>query len=175
RVSDLLQPVLARYWGYTTFRPLQHEAMDAVLAGRDSIVVLPTGGGKSLCYQAPALVRDGLTVVVSPLISLMHDQVAGLAQYGVAAAMWNSAQDAVERARVEAAVEARRVKLLYVAPERLMMDGFLPRLVRSGLAAVAVDEAHCISHWGHDFRPEYRMLGELRARGARVPIQAYTA
>jgi ATP-dependent DNA helicase RecQ len=139
------------------------------------VLVLPTGGGKSLCFQAPALVRPGLTLVVSPLIALMKDQVDGLRQSGVAAAMLTSAQDASERRAVHAALERGELKLLYVAPERLLLEGFLERLVARGLSAIAIDEAHCISHWGHDFRPEYRQLGQLRARASGIPLQAFTA
>ena len=120
-----LQDVLSRYWGYTTFRPLQREAMDAVLAGRDSVVVLPTGGGKSLCFQAPALVRDGLAVVVSPLISLMKDQVDTLVGNGVPACLYNSSLAPEEKSAVLAGLRQRRYRLLYVSPERLASDGFM--------------------------------------------------
>src|SRR5262245_37000423 len=136
--------------------------MEAVLNGRDSLVVMPTGGGKSLCFQAPALVRPGLTLVVSPLIALMKDQVDGLRESGVDAGMLTSAQDSSERRAVHERLERRELKLLYAAPERLVLDGFLQRLLSLGLSAIAIDEAHCISHWGHDFRPEYRQLGALR-------------
>src|SRR6185436_3239693 len=178
RVSDLLQPVLARYWGYTTFRPLQHEAMDAVLAGRDSIVVLPTGGGKSLCFQAPALVRDGLAVVVSPLISLMKDQVDTLTGNGVPAVLYNSSLAPEEKSAVIAGLRQGRYRLLYVSPERLVGDGgdgFLSMLRSCGVSFVAVDEAHCISQWGHDFRPEYRQLARLRDLLPGVSLHAFTA
>jgi ATP-dependent DNA helicase RecQ len=170
-----MRRVVRATWGITELRPLQEETLRAVLAGRDLLLVLPTGAGKSLCYQAPALVRAGLTVVVSPLISLMKDQVDGLLQTGVAAAMLTSAQDAAERRGVHEALERGAVRILYVAPERLVQAGFLARLVQLGLAALAVDEAHCISHWGHDFRPEYRQLGELRRLAPHVPIHAFTA
>ncbi len=173
-----LEDVVARYWGYTSFRPLQREAMDAVLAGRDSVVVLPTGGGKSLCFQAPALVRPGLAVVVSPLISLMKDQVDTLVGNGVAAALYNSSLDASEKSRVAAGLRAGAYRLLYVSPERLVGEGgggFLNLLRQAGVSFVAVDEAHCISQWGHDFRPEYRRLGQLRAELPGVSIHAFTA
>ncbi len=173
--SDALASVIARTWGIHQLRPLQLEAMNANLADRDVVLVLPTGGGKSLCYQAPALVRDGLTIVVSPLISLMKDQVDGLVQNGVAAGMLTSVQSSSELRHVYEELEARRLKLLFVAPERLMMPGFLDKLVANGLAAVAVDEAHCISHWGHNFRPEYRQLGELKAKNPSLPVHAFTA
>lgn len=170
-----LRAAVARVFGIRELRPFQEQAIQASLAGRDLVLVLPTGGGKSLCFQAPALVRPGLTLVVSPLIALMKDQVDGLRQNGVAAAMLTSAQDPSERRAVHAALERGELKLLYAAPERLVLDGFLERLVARGLAAIAIDEAHCISHWGHDFRPEYRQLGELRRRAPLVPLQAFTA
>jgi ATP-dependent DNA helicase RecQ len=162
-------------WGYDSLRPLQEDAMRASIEGRDGVVVLPTGGGKSLCYQAPALVREGLTVVVSPLIALMKDQLDGLLANGVPAGMLTSAQDSNERRETMTQLRSGRLKLLFCSPERLVMDGFYGRLLDHGLSAIAVDEAHCISHWGHDFRPEYRMLGELRRSGRPVPIMAYTA
>ena len=164
-----------RVWGHPELRPLQEEAMAATLAGRDVLVVLPTGGGKSLCYQAPALVRGGLTLVVSPLISLMKDQVDGLTQSGVRAGMLASGQDDEERALVRDALQRRELDLLYCSPERLASGGFVEWLARLGLAAIAVDEAHCISHWGHDFRPEYRGLADLRRRAGGVPLMALTA
>ncbi len=172
---ERLSAAIARVWGIHRLRPLQEEAMRAVLADRDLLLVLPTGGGKSLCYQAPALLREGLTVVVSPLISLMKDQVDGLLQNGVAAGMLTSAQTPSERRAVFEALERGELHLLFVAPERLALSGFLESLVARGLAALAVDEAHCISHWGHDFRPEYRQLGELRRIAPHVPIHAFTA
>jgi ATP-dependent DNA helicase RecQ len=173
-----LHAVLERYWGYTTFRPLQQEAMDAIVTDRDSIVVLPTGGGKSLCFQAPALVRPGLALIVSPLISLMKDQVDTLVGNGVAAACYNSALAPEVKARVLDDLRNRRLKLLYVSPERLVGDGgesFVAMLASCGVSFVAVDEAHCISQWGHDFRPEYRQLSRLRERFANISVHAYTA
>src|SRR5688572_27145402 len=173
-----LAEVLERYWGYTSFRPLQREAMDAILARRDSIVVLPTGGGKSLCFQAPALVRDGLAVVVSPLISLMKDQVDTLVGNGVPAAVLNSTLSADERSSVMAGVRDGKFRLLYVSPERLAGeggDGFQNWLARNNVSFVAIDEAHCISQWGHDFRPEYRQLGQLRTRLPGISLHAFTA
>jgi ATP-dependent DNA helicase RecQ len=172
---DALRAVVQRVWGYEELRPLQAEAMLASLAGRDALVVLPTGAGKSLCYQAPALLREGLSCVVSPLISLMQDQIAGLVESGVPAAMLSSAQDGREKRAVYERLERGALKLLFVAPERLVQPGFLQELLQLGLASLVVDEAHCISHWGHDFRPEYRRVGELRAARPDVPIQAFTA
>jgi ATP-dependent DNA helicase RecQ len=166
---------LQRVWGYAGFRPLQEDAVHAVLEGRDSLVVLPTGGGKSLCYQAPAVHLGRLAVVVSPLIALMKDQVDGLRQQGVAAAYLNSSQSREERAAIYRQLSAGRVVLLYVAPERLTSPGFTEALARSRPAFFAVDEAHCISQWGHDFRPEYRALSLLKERFAGVPVHAYTA
>src|SRR5438477_5007591 len=154
---------------------LQDDAVRAVLDGRDSLVVLPTGGGKSLCYQAPAIHLGRLAVVVSPLIALMKDQVDGLRQDGVAAAYLNSSQSREERAAVHRELAAGRVTLLYVAPERLTTPGFTDALVRGRPAFFAIDEAHCISQWGHDFRPEYRELSLLKARFPGVPVHAYTA
>jgi ATP-dependent DNA helicase RecQ len=175
---DALRDVLARYWGYTAFRPLQQEAMDAILGGRDSVVVLPTGGGKSLCFQAPALLRPGLAVVVSPLISLMKDQVDTLVGNGVPAACYNSSLSVDQRGSVSAGLREGRFRLLYVSPERLAGeggDGFVARLGQYGISFVAVDEAHCISQWGHDFRPEYRQLGRLRAALPGISLHAFTA
>ncbi|MFM7299143.1 MAG: DNA helicase RecQ [Planctomycetota bacterium] len=172
---EALREVVARVWGYSEFRPLQAEAMLASLERRDALVVLATGGGKSLCYQAPALVREGLTVVLSPLISLMQDQIAGLAESGVQAAMLTSAQETSEKREVFQRLRAGALKLLFVSPERFVVPGFIEELAQLGLANLVVDEAHCISHWGHDFRPEYRRIGELRSLLPSVPIQAFTA
>ncbi len=175
-----LQSVLSTYWGYSSFRPLQREAMDAILAGRDSVVVLPTGGGKSLCFQAPALVKrgggGGLALVVSPLISLMKDQVDTLVENGIDAACYNSALSADHKAAVAAGIREGRYALLYVSPERLAGEGsdsFVQRLGR--ISYVAIDEAHCISQWGHDFRPEYRQIGAMRERFSGVSFHAFTA
>ena len=173
-----LRDVLQRYWGYTEFRPLQQEAVTAVLEGRDSVVVLPTGGGKSLCFQAPALVRPGLALVVSPLISLMKDQVDTLVGNGVPAACFNSAMAPDARAAVVAGLRERRYRLLYVSPERLAPgsgDEFLRLVAQTPVSFVAIDEAHCISHWGHDFRPEYRQLGRLRSLLPDISVHAFTA
>jgi ATP-dependent DNA helicase RecQ len=177
-MPGVLEAALHRYWGYSSFRPLQREAMDAVLSGRDSIVVLPTGGGKSLCFQAPAVVQDGLAVIVSPLISLMKDQVDTLVGNGVPAALFNSSLKAEEKSDVIAGMRQGRYKLLYVSPERLVGEGgdsFLALLASCRVRFVAIDEAHCISQWGHDFRPEYRQLSRLRQFLPGVALHAYTA
>jgi len=166
---------LRRTFGYDSFRPLQAEIVDAVLTGRDVFVLMPTGGGKSLCYQLPALLMDGTAVVVSPLIALMKDQVDKLQAMGAPATFVNSSLDGAEvRARL-AAVARREVKLLYVAPERLVLPRFLDLLHRTRISFFAVDEAHCISEWGHDFRPEYRELRQLRELFPDAHIAAFTA
>jgi ATP-dependent DNA helicase RecQ len=176
-VSDL-SGILEKYWGYHSFRPLQQEAMEAVLSGRDSLLVLPTGGGKSLCFQAPAIASDGLAIVVSPLISLMRDQVETLVGNGVAAACYNSSLPSEQKSEVAQGVRDGKYRLLYVAPERLVGDGgdgFLNLLASRPISFIAVDEAHCISQWGHDFRPEYRQLARLRDRWPAIGLHAYTA
>jgi ATP-dependent DNA helicase RecQ len=178
-LPDVLSETLHRVWGFSTFRPLQREAMDAILASRDSVVVLPTGGGKSLCFQAPAVASgQGLALVISPLISLMKDQVDGLRVDGVAAAYLNSTLQPRERDAVIASVREGRCRLLYVSPERIAGEGSQPLrrlLAQSQLRFIAVDEAHCISQWGHDFRPEYRQLGALREDFPGVSLHAFTA
>jgi ATP-dependent DNA helicase RecQ len=170
-----LEAALRKYWGYERFLPLQREAIECVVAGRDSLVVLPTGGGKSLCYQVPAVTMPGLAVVVSPLISLMKDQVDGLAECGIPAARLDSSLSYEERARVLSLMRRQALKLLYVAPERLVMDDFVQLLRQIRISLVAIDEAHCISIWGHDFRPEYRQLGTLKELFPDTAIHAYTA
>ena len=172
--SQVLE-VLQKHWGYGSFRPLQREAMEAVLENRDSVVVLPTGGGKSLCYQVPAVLMDGLAVIVSPLISLMKDQIDGLRESGIQAAAVHSALDPNERTRIANDIRAGHLKLLYVAPERLCTERMLNFLQERKVSFIAIDEAHCISAWGHDFRPEYRMLGELRERFPGIGVHGYTA
>jgi len=170
---------LKHYFGYDAFRPGQREIVAAALARRDQLVVMPTGGGKSLCFQLPVLLQPGLAIVVSPLIALMHDQVQALKANGIAATFLNSSLDSETQRRRERAIRAGKVKLLYVAPERLMSAGFLSFLdeldAADCLASLAIDEAHCVSEWGHDFRPEYRQLGELRDRFPRLPVMALTA
>src|SRR5438552_12210239 len=157
-----LQQIILEHWGYPTLRRFQEQAMKAVLDGRDSLLVLPTGGGKSLCYQAPAIVRGDTTVVVSPLIALMKDQVDGLRACGVPAIQLNSSQSSEEVRAGEKAVLSGSVRLLFASPERLATGSFRSLLARIGVRRFAIDEAHCISHWGHDFRPEYRQLATLK-------------
>src|SRR6185503_12335595 len=171
---DLL-PLLKQYFGFTSFRPLQEEIIRDVMAGKDVFALLPTGGGKSLCFQLPALARPGLTVVVSPLIALMKDQVDGLAASGVSATFLNSSLESGEsRARLRG-LHQGEYRLLYVAPERLLLSGFLSDLKRWNVTLFAIDEAHCISEWGHDFRPEYRQLAQLRELFPSTPLMALTA
>ncbi len=167
--------VLREVWGYPAFRGLQEEVIRHVLAGGEGLVLMPTGGGKSLCYQVPALCLDGLTVVVSPLIALMQDQVAALTQLGVRAAVLNSTLDFREAMRVERAMRAGELDLVYVAPERLKALGFLELLAECDIALFAIDEAHCVSQWGHDFRPDYLELRLLHERFPAVPRLALTA
>lgn len=167
--------LLETHWGYNSFRPLQREAMECVLERRHSVVVLPTGGGKSLCYQVPAVSLGRLAVVVSPLISLMKDQVDALTACGVPAACVNSSHSMAERQHVANEIRAGRLRLLYVAPERLMTGKMLDFLSGHDVAFFAIDEAHCISHWGHDFRPEYRQLKILKERFPQASLHAFTA
>ena len=170
-----LLPLLKQYFGFRSFRPLQEEIIRDVLAGQDVFALLPTGGGKSLCFQLPAMARPGLAVVVSPLIALMKDQVDALQASGVPATFLNSSLAAGEsRARLRG-LHNGEFRLLYVAPERLMLPGCLADLQRWGVNLLAIDEAHCISEWGHDFRPEYRQLAELRQLFPTVPMMALTA
>ena len=173
--SPALHALLKENFGYESFRPLQEEIIGDSLAGRDVFALLPTGGGKSLCYQLPALAREGLTVVVSPLIALMKDQVDGLTANGIAATYLNSSLAQGESRPRLRGLHNGEYRLLYVAPERLMLSGFLEDLQRWNVNLIAIDEAHCISEWGHDFRPEYRQLAELRNLLPGIPIMALTA
>ena len=176
-VTDISQPLslLKSHFGYDTFRPRQAEVVASVLQGNDTLVVMPTGSGKSLCYQLPALCFDGITLVVSPLIALMKDQVDGLNANGVAAGFINSSLTPSDRNRVLNDALAGRIKLLYMAPERLATPGFRRFLGSLDINLIAIDEAHCISEWGHDFRPEYRNLHSLRQQIPEVPFIALTA
>lgn len=171
---DLLTP-LRRYWGYSSFRPLQERIVKSLLAGRDTCVVMPTGGGKSLCYQLPAVVSGRTAVVISPLIALMQDQAAQLAQMGIPAAVLNSSLSNEEQSQVTRQALAGAYRLLYLSPERLHRGDTLAWLQRVPIAFFAIDEAHCISEWGHEFRPEYRQLSRLRSSFPNHPIAAFTA
>jgi len=173
--EDRARALLHRVFGYSAFRGAQQDIVAQVAGGGDALVLMPTGGGKSLCYQLPALLREGCGVVVSPLIALMHDQVAALTELGVAAAFLNSSLTGEEAAQVEREFRAGRLKLLYVAPERLLMPRMLDLLAQGKLALFAIDEAHCVSQWGHDFRPEYLGLSVLHERFPEVPRIALTA
>jgi ATP-dependent DNA helicase RecQ len=166
--------LLSSVFGFSSFRPGQEEIVDAVVAGRNVLAIMPTGGGKSLCYQLPALMRDGVTVVISPLIALMRDQVRALREAGVEAGALTSGNTEDETEEVFAALDEGRLRLLYMAPERLASGGTLTLLRRIGTSLIAVDEAHCVSQWGHDFRPDYLRIGELR-RALGVPLAAFTA
>jgi ATP-dependent DNA helicase RecQ len=170
-----LADVLRRYWGYHEFRPKQENVIRSLLAGHDTCVVMPTGGGKSLCYQLPAVVSERTAVVVSPLIALMQDQAAQLAQMGIPAAAINSFQTAAERNRVMLNARRGEYRLLYLSPERLAAENTFDWLATVPVGFFAVDEAHCISEWGHEFRPEYRQLSRLRTRFPDRPIAAFTA
>ena len=172
--TDLLSP-LRRYWGYSSFRPLQERIVRSLLAGHDTCVVMPTGGGKSLCYQLPALVSGKTAVVISPLIALMQDQAAALAQMGIPAAVLNSTLAAHAQAAVMGKARAGEYRLLYLSPERLARADTVGWLRQLPVAFFAIDEAHCISEWGHEFRPEYRQLSRLRTHFAERPIAAFTA
>src|SRR6202166_5116067 len=172
--ADLLTP-LRRYWGYSTFRPLQERIVRSLLAGRDTCVVMPTGGGKSLCYQLTAVVSERTTVVISPLIALMQDQAEQLAQMGIPAAVLNSSVSNEERNHVMRRARDGAFRLLYLSPERLQRADTLGWLQQVPISFFAIDEAHCISEWGHEFRPEYRQLSRLRGKFPDRPIAAFTA
>ena len=172
---DDVRQVVRRHWGFDSFRPLQQEAIESVLNNRDSVVVLPTGGGKSLCFQAPACCLEGVAVVISPLIALMKDQVDALRENDVNAAYFNSSLSWEEKKTVVDQMRARELKLLYLAPESLLTDEMLSVLQSIEVSLIAIDEAHCISSWGHDFRPEYRGLKVLKHRFPGVALHAYTA
>jgi ATP-dependent DNA helicase RecQ len=172
--ADLLIP-LRRYWGYSSFRPLQERIVRSLLAGRDACVVMPTGGGKSLCYQLPAVVSERTTVVISPLIALMQDQAAQLAQMGIPAAVLNSSVSNDEQSRIIRQARDGAFRLLYLSPERLQRADTIGWLQQVPISFFAIDEAHCISEWGHEFRPEYRQLSRLRGKFPDRPIAAFTA
>jgi ATP-dependent DNA helicase RecQ len=172
---DSARALLRSVFGFDSFRPGQEEVVRAVLAGEDVLAVMPTGSGKSLCYQLPALVRPGLAVVVSPLIALMRDQVKALSAAGVAAGSLNSSNDPAENSRVLSLLRRGALRLLYVAPERLTRDDTVQMLDEAGVSLMAIDEAHCVSQWGHDFRPEYLLLGGIARQLGNVQVMALTA
>ncbi len=173
--SAALLTLLKRHWGYSEFRAKQETVVRSILDGRDVAVVMPTGGGKSLCYQLPAVAMERTCVVVSPLIALMQDQAAGLQQAGIPAAFLNSALDSGEQREIKRRVQEGAFRLLYLSPERLVRDDVLDWLKRVPLGFFAIDEAHCISEWGHEFRPEYRQLRALREWFPETPVAAFTA
>lgn len=166
---------LQRYFGHSKFRPLQEEAVDAILSKQDLLMILPTGGGKSLCYQLPALILEGITVVVSPLLALMHDQVQSLQAMGISAAMLSSMQNENEAKEVHRKLYHNELKLLYVSPERLSSSYFIQTLNELVISFFVIDEAHCVSEWGHEFRDDYRKLGALKDNFPNIPIAAFTA
>ncbi|MFN5697977.1 MAG: RecQ family ATP-dependent DNA helicase, partial [Cyanobacteriota bacterium] len=174
-MSSSAAQVLREVFGYADFRGPQAAIVEHVIGGGSALVLMPTGGGKSLCYQVPALCRQGTAVVVSPLIALMQDQVEGLRQYGVRAAALNSAQSPESTQETWRALRDGQLDLLYVSPERLISGDLLERLAEGPIALFAIDEAHCVSQWGHDFRPEYLQLGRLGERFPQVPRLALTA
>ena len=169
-----IEALLKKFFGYTSFRPLQADIIKRILDKKDSLVLMPTGGGKSICFQLPAIYLPGTAVVISPLIALMKDQVEGLLSNGIPAAALNSSMPDAERQRIKQLCMQGKVKLLYISPEGLMgeVDWLLPRM---DISLIAIDEAHCISQWGHDFRPEYTQLAVLKERFPKVPIVALTA
>ena len=167
--------LLKKHWGYKSFRPLQQKAVEALTNGNDALVVLPTGGGKSLCFQIPALLRKGTALVVSPLISLMKDQVDSLAEMGISAARWDSTLSSEEYIVLRQRLDNKEIKLLYLSPERLLSENFFNLITDLNISLIAVDEAHCVSLWGHDFRPDYRKIKELKQRFPGVPFGAFTA
>src|SRR5438270_12257522 len=173
--SPELLAALERYWGYSSFRPLQERIVQSLLGGNDTGVVMPTGGGKSLCYQLPALVSGKTAVVISPLIALMQDQAMQLAQMGIPAAVLNSMQDTAEQSRLMKNAREGKYRLVYLSPERLAKEETIGWLRGVPVSFFAIDEAHCISEWGHEFRPEYRQLSKLRALFPDKPIAAFTA
>ncbi len=172
---DTVDELLKKYWGYTSFLPHQKEIIASLLNGQDTIAIMATGGGKSLCYQLPALCLNGLTIVISPLISLMKDQVDDLNARGIPAAAYNSSLEYHDRKKIETDLKNNRIRLLFISPEKCMQPDFLDFLKKSPVCLFAIDEAHCISEWGHNFRPEYRQLSALKKHFPSVPLIALTA
>ncbi len=174
-ISNEMFACLKRYWGYTQFRPWQEDTILAILDERETLTILPTGGGKSLCFQLPALLKEGMAVVISPLISLMKDQVDGLKDMGILAECLNSSQTVSQQRAVIERISENQVKLLYISPERLQTEETMELLRSAALSFFVIDEAHCISHWGHDFRDEYRQLGAIKDNFPGINIHAFTA
>ncbi|MEI7905521.1 MAG: ATP-dependent DNA helicase RecQ, partial [Candidatus Firestonebacteria bacterium] len=174
-MKEKILETLKKYWGYTSFREFQEEAINSILEENDTLTILPTGGGKSLCFQLPALLTDGLAVVVSPLIALMKDQVDGLKESGINAECLNSSQGIKEQKLISLKIEAGVVKLLYISPERLVTDSMRALLKKIKVSFFVIDEAHCISHWGHDFRREYRELRLIKEEFPGIGVHAFTA
>jgi ATP-dependent DNA helicase RecQ len=174
-ISGKMRACLKRYWGYEQFRPWQEDTILAIMDDRETLTILPTGGGKSLCFQLPALLKDGMAVVISPLISLMKDQVDGLKDMGISAEYLNSSQDFARQRSVIQSIKNAEVKLLYISPERLQTEDTIDLLRSIDLSFFVIDEAHCISHWGHDFRDEYRHLGAIKDNFPGINIHAFTA
>ena len=172
---DTIDELLKKYWGYTSFLPHQKEIIESLLKGQDTLAIMATGGGKSLCYQLPSLCLDGLTIVISPLISLMKDQVDDLNARGIPAAAYNSSLEYSDRKKIETDLKNNRIRLLFISPEKCMQPDFLDFLKKSPVCLFAIDEAHCISEWGHNFRPEYRQLSALKKHFPSVPLIALTA
>jgi ATP-dependent DNA helicase RecQ len=172
---DTIDELLKKYWGYTSFLPHQKEIIESLLHGQDTLAIMATGGGKSLCYQLPALCLDGLTIVLSPLISLMKDQVDDLNARGIPAAAYNSSLEYDDRKKIETDLKNNHIRLLFISPEKCMQPDFLDFLKKSPVCLFAIDEAHCISEWGHNFRPEYRQLSALKKHFPSVPLIALTA
>src|SRR3990167_829921 len=173
--ASSLHNILKKYYGFDSFRRPQENIINDVIAGHDLLVLMPTGGGKSLCYQIPAILKKGVGIVVSPLIALMEDQVTALSLIGVRASYYNSSQTSKEARQVLSKLHNNELDLLYIAPERLISNNFLERLSEWEISLFAIDEAHCISQWGHDFRPEYAALGVLKETFPEIPIIALTA
>lgn len=174
-MKDVIQSVLAKYWGYKSFRLFQEKAILSILDSKDTLTVLPTGGGKSICFQVPALICEGMVVIISPLISLMKDQVDYLKDLGINAECFNSSLSPGEKSRVIQQIKSKTLKLLYLAPERLMLHSMRELLKEIKLSFFVIDEAHCISHWGHDFREEYRQLGVIKEEFSGISVHAFTA
>jgi len=174
-MSNLLLEKLQKHFGYSSFRPLQLEIIEDTLAGKDSVVLMPTGGGKSICFQLPSLILDGITLVVSPLIALMKDQVQSLQANGIKAAFINSSLSESEKSKIVNQLNAKKLELLYVAPETIFSGSFLNFLQTLDISLIAIDEAHCVSSWGHDFRPKYKQLDQLKQLFPDIPVLALTA